>query len=135
MEERKGTYNEDGEYVMTDEEALSEIKKLKPLMQKLNNDEIDAIFYVDEINDHLKKLEPYYKSKGRTVRFINLPPEVRKDLEIKAVLAKERQERDEVWLKMTKEERIKDYEKTVEEATKFAEKIGMNIYELKDNDE
>ena len=27
MEERKGTYNEDGEYVMTDEEALLEIKK------------------------------------------------------------------------------------------------------------
>ena len=135
MEERKGAYNEDGEYVMTDEEALSEIKKLKPLMQKLNNDEIDAIFYVDEINDHLKKLEPYYKSKGRTVRFINLPPEGRKDLEIKAIIAKERQERDEAWLKMTDEEKLRNYEKTVEEASKFAEKMGMNIYELKDKDE
>ena len=135
MEERKGTYNENGEYVMTENEVKEEIKILKPLMEKLNNDEIDAIFYVDEINEHLKKLEPYYKSIGENVRFINLPPEVRKDLEIKAILAKERQERDEAWLKMTDEERIKDYEKTVEDATKFAEKIGMNIYELKSKDE
>ena len=29
MEERKGTYNEDGEYVMTDEEAEEELKILK----------------------------------------------------------------------------------------------------------
>ena len=134
MEERKGTYNEDGEYVMTDEEAMAEFAKLEPLLDKYEND-IDGIFYVDEINNRLKELEPYYKSMGRTVRFINLPPEVRKDLEIKAVLAKERQERDEAWLKMTDEEKLRDYEKTVEEATKYAEKIGMNIYELKDKDE
>ena len=44
MEERKGTYNEDGEYVMTDEEALLEIKKLKPLMQKLNNDNSQKLY-------------------------------------------------------------------------------------------
>ena len=134
MEERKGTYNEDGEYVMTDEEAMVEFAKLEPLLDKYEND-IDGIFYVDEINNRLKELEPYYKSKGRTVRFINLSPEVRKDLEIKAIIAKERQERDVAWLKMTDEEKLRDYEKTVEEATKFAEKMGMNIYELKNKDE
>ena len=83
MEEKKGTYNENGEYVMTDEEALSEIKKLKPLMQKLNNDEIDAIFYVDEINEHLKKLMPYYKQKGIEAELIDYSPDTRKSLEIK----------------------------------------------------
>ena len=135
MEERKGTYNEDGEYVMTDEEAMAEYKKLQPLMKKFNNDEIDAIFYVDEINEHLKKLMPYYKQKGIEAELIDYSPDTRKSLEMKAIIAKERQERDEAWLKMTDEEKLRDYEKTVEEATKFAEKIGMNIYELKDKDE
>ena len=135
MEERKGTYNEDGEYVMTDEEALSEIKKLKPLMQKLNNDEIDAIFYVDEINDHLKKLEPYYKSRGETVRFINLPPEVRRNLETKASIEMYRREKEEKLSKMTKEERIEYRMQVARHATEFAKKMGMKIYDLKDKDE
>ena len=54
MEERKGTYNEDGEYVMTDEEAEEELKILNPLLIKLNED-IDGIFLMDEINEHIKK--------------------------------------------------------------------------------
>ena len=134
MEEKKGTYNEDGEYVMTDEEAEKEYSILEPLLDKYEND-IDGIFYVDEINEHIKKLIPYYKARGIEIELLEYDSEVRKQLEREVIIAKERRERDEAWLKMTDEERIKDYEKTVEEATKFAEKIGMNIYELKDKDE
>ena len=134
MEEKKGTYNEDGEYVMTDEEAMAEFAKLEPLLDKYEND-IDGIFYLDEVNEHIRKLIPYYKSKGYTVSELVYRPDIREKLEREAIIAKERQERDEAWLKMTDEERIKDYEKTVEEATKFAEKMGMNIYELKNKDE
>ena len=134
MEERKGTYNEDDEYVMTDEEAEKEYSILEPLLDKYEND-IDGIFYVDEINEHIKKLIPYYKSKGYTVNELVYRPDIRRKLEREAIIAKERQERDAAWLKMTDEEKLRDYEKTVEEATKFAEKIGMNIYELKDKDE
>ena len=134
MEERKGTYNEDGEYVMTDEEAMAEFAKLEPLLDKYEND-IDGIFYLDEVNEHIRKLIPYYKSKGIEIELLEYDSEVRKQLEREAIIAKERQERDEAWLKMTDEEKLRDYEKTVEEATKFAEKIGMNIYELKDKDE
>ena len=134
MEKRKGTYNEAGEYVMTDAEAMAEFAKLEPLLDKYEND-IDGIFYVDEINEHIKKLIPYYKSRGIEIELLEYDSEVRKQLEREVIIAKERQERDAAWLKMTDEEKLRDYEKTVEEATKFAEKIGMNIYELKDKDE
>ena len=69
------------------------------------------------------------------IELLEYDSEVRKQLEREAIIAKERQERDEAWLKMTDEEKLRDYEKTVEDATKFAEKMGMNIYELKNKDE
>ena len=134
MEERKGTYNEDGEYVMTDEEAVEEINKLNPLLDKYEND-IDGIFYVDEINNRLKELEPYYKSIGRTVRFINLPPEVRRNLETKASIEMYRREKEEKLSKMTKEERVEYGMQIARHATEFAKKMGMKIYDLKDKDE
>ena len=134
MEERKGTYNEDGEYVMTDEEAMAEFAKLEPLLDKYEND-IDGIFYVDEINNRLKELEPYYKSIGRTVRFINLPPEVRRNLETKASIEMYRRAKEEKLSKMTKEERIEYRMQVATHATEFAKKMGMKIYDLKDTDE
>ena len=135
MEEKKGTYNEDGEYVMTDEEALSEIKKLKPLMQKLNNDEIDAIFYVDEINEHLKKLMPYYKQNGIEVELIEFPPDIRRKMETEASIEMYRRAKEEKLSKMTKEERIEYRMQVARHATEFAKKMGMKIYDLKDKDE
>ena len=135
MEERKETYNEDGEYVMTDEEALLEIKKLKPLMQKLNNDEIDAIFYVDEINEHLKKLMPYYKQNGIEAELIEFPPDIRRKMETEASIEMYRRAEEEKLSKMTKEERVEYGMQVARHATEFAKKMGMKIYDLKDNDE
>ena len=134
MEERKGTYNENGEYVMTDEEAEKELKILNPLLVKFHED-VDGIFLMDEINEHIKKIAPYYKSKGLEFKTLHCPPFIRKQLEREAIIEKERQERDEAWLKMTKEERIEYRMQVARHATEFAKKLGMNVYELKDKGE
>ena len=135
MEERKGTYNEDGEYVMTDEEAMAEYKVLQPLMKKFNNDEIDAIFYVDEINEHLKKLMPYYKQNGIEAELIEFPPDIRRKMKTEASIEMYRRTEEEKLSKMTKEERVEYGMQIARHATEFAKKMGMKIYDLKDKDE
>ena len=135
MEERKGTYNEDGEYVMTDEEAVEEINKLNPLLDKYEND-IDGIFYIDEINEHIKKLIPYYKSRGNNdIKLFEFPPDIRRKMETEASIEMYRRAKEEKLSKMTKEERIEYRMQVARHATEFAKKMGMKIYDLKDKDE
>ena len=134
MEERKGTYNEDGEYVMTDEEAEEELKILNPLMMRFNED-IDGIFLMDEINEHIKKIQPYYKSKGLEFEPLYCPPNIRRKMETEASIEMYRRTEEEKLSKMTKEERVEYGMQIARHATEFAKKMGMKIYDLKDKDE